>query len=82
MNDEELKKYYDGIAASWRFMRYFLTHGDPDQQSYWDQVISGADQIASKFQNKFITKMLIEAVEELERVSTQKQTSVRTAEQI
>lgn len=72
MSGQKLKTIYNGITEIWRFFRKYAD-GDPDKQEFWNQALEEAGTIHKRYDNNFIRKMVVGAVEEIERCHSRKE---------
>lgn len=62
----DILTYHNGITDCWKFMRFFLEHGDPKEQEYWDKMVARIEEINAKYQSELIKKILFAMAKELE----------------
>lgn len=66
MSNEELKRYYDVFADSWKFFRKYSDAQETD--AYWEQIVAESAAISKKYgECKLIVSLLLASVSELER---------------
>lgn len=66
MDKEKLKNYYEIFTVAWQlFRKYANTKKDED----WDKLISEATEIRKKYPGEFSRKILMETLNEIERVN-------------
>ena len=66
--DKGLKEYHSIIIDSWQMLKRFITTGDPDTDTYWNDVIAEASRIGEGYNTEFARKMVSVVIGELERV--------------
>lgn len=66
MNEEELKRYYSTYTECWKLFR---KHSNPvDTEEFWDSLIGEANLIYEKEKTVFRKNMIVETLNEIERV--------------
>lgn len=62
----DILTYHNGINDCWKFMRFYLEHGDPKSAEYWVRLLASLEEINEKYQSEFIKKILFAMAKELE----------------
>lgn len=70
MSEEELRKYYSTYTECWKFFRKFCDPVDTDE--FWERVIAESDALYQAEPTEFRKQMLINTIDEIERVLKQK----------
>jgi len=60
--------YHNAITDIWKFMKFYLEHGDPDDPKYWDGMVVAISEINEKYRSEFVKSMVFACANEIERV--------------
>jgi len=60
--------YHNAITDIWKFMKFYLEHGDPDDPEYWDKMVASIEEINLKYKSEYIKTMVFATANEIERV--------------
>ena len=60
--------YHNAITDIWKFMKFHLECGNPDDQSFWDGMVAQIEEINSKYKSEYVKQILFATANEVERV--------------
>lgn len=67
MEKETLKNYYEIFAVAWKLFRKYAVIKKKDEE--WDKLIKEATEIRNRYPGEFSRKILMETLDEIERVN-------------
>lgn len=77
MNNEELKQKYDEFTQVWKFYKEYSEIKDTD--TYWENAIDAADELARKHGNgRFIRDLIMAVMSEFERKAKEMRNNAET----
>lgn len=64
----DARMYHNAITDIWKFLKFYLEHGDPDDPEYWNKIVASMEEINWKYKSDYVKTMVFATANEIERV--------------